>query len=267
VSDRAGFLEAILSDPGDDTARAAYADWLREQPHPFDRAHGRFLAAGLALDRVRAPEEPNEGVFFEAIREQTGAAPAVLAVQLRHLLGWGEGEWTWDNDAGAPGRVVATLTPEVVPCETRLQRRARRRRLRNRSAVVWERGCVAEVCLPVEVWATRGEWVFRHCPLERVRLTEVPGLVLTFARGRPGWRMSGELTLPKVAGAAILPEVRLLESHPPECEGLPRERAAANLWAWTDALLTRLADGAGDRWAGPPDWPKPLPEDVFDGPA
>ena len=277
MNDRAGLLSAILADPADDVARLSYADWLRERPHLFDQGHGRFIAAGLTLDRVREPEEPNEGVFFEALREQDETAPGVLAVQLRHLLGWQVGSWGWENETAAPGRVTATLTADAVAGETRHQRALRRRRPEPRPAVTWERGCVAAARLPLRTWATRGEWVFAHCPIERVELTEVPGLVLTVVRdpvGARGWRMRGELNLarrvgPPPANVELVPAARyqrFVPSYEGNPDGLTRDRAAVNLWDWTDVLLTRLAEDAGDRWPGPPDWPDPFPADVYRGP-
>lgn len=276
VNERAGFLAAILADPADDTARLAYADWLRERDDPFDRLHGRFMAAGLALHHTRVPEENNEGVFFAAAREQNDTAREVIAVQVRHLLGWAEDAWNWENETAAPGRLTATLTADPVTGETVRQRQDRRRHPEPRPAVVWERGCVTGVRLPLTTWATRAEWIFAHCPLERVELVEVPGLVLTLVRdqtARGGWRMSGELNLRRRRALGINPALpaaryhRFIPSYEANADGLTRDRAAVNLWDWTEIALTYLSQAAGPRWPGPVEWNDPLEADIYRGPS
>jgi uncharacterized protein (TIGR02996 family) len=275
MNERAGFLADILANPADDNPRLAYADWLRERDDPFDRLHGRFLWAGLTLARFRGKEAVEDGMFFDAIRDQTASAVRVLGVQLKHLLGWSEDDWNWDNEADAPDRITAAKLPPKVAGENRRQRQDRRRHQGPRNAVVWERGCVTGVRLPLVTWATRAEWLFTHCPLERIELLEVPGLVLTLVRDqttRAGWRMSGELNLPRVpvlGTNAHLPATRhhqFVPSYEGNADGLSRDRAAVNLWDWTAIALTYLSQAAGPRWTGPAEWTDPLEADIYRGP-
>jgi uncharacterized protein (TIGR02996 family) len=51
----AGFLDAILADPGDDTPRLVYADWLEE----YGQAErGEFIRVQCELARHEAPKHP-----------------------------------------------------------------------------------------------------------------------------------------------------------------------------------------------------------------
>jgi len=199
MSARDGFLAAILADPGDDLPRQAYADWLRETDAPHDEAHGRFLAAGLALHRAPAPEDGNEGPFYDALAAQDDTAPAVIGAQAAALLGWGDRTWAWDNDAAAPGRVTARRPPEVGlgPTTARAPRLARRNPPPG-EALVYERGCVAGARLFLRTWRKRGRGLLERCPLERLEVLDVPGLWVAFDRPGPDrWRAVGRLVVPR----------------------------------------------------------------------
>ncbi|AWM38179.1 hypothetical protein GobsT_37110 [Gemmata obscuriglobus] len=262
MSERAGFLSAILESPADDTARAAYADWLREQPGAFDRLHGRFLWAGLTLARFRGQEVVEDGMFFDALRDQAEAAPEVIAVQLQHVLGWGWNatEWAWDNETAAPDRIhVATIPPKVAN-ETPAERRERRRSGRARTtAAGYERGCLTWVRVRAKQWELAGEKILGSCPLQRVELLELPGLVLSI-ESDDGWRLRGELRPPLTqrldrAGTAAAP----IEASEPDRmeEGFARDKFVRRFAHSTWAVLTRLHFMAGFAWPGP------LPESMM----
>jgi uncharacterized protein (TIGR02996 family) len=272
---RAGFWAAILADPGDDSPRQAYADWLRETGDPHDEAHGRFLAAGLVLHHCRAPEDGNEGPYYDAIRDQADTARDVIAAQAAHLLGWGGGKWAWDNDAAAPGRITARLLPPASGAPARALRTARRTPP-PAEALVYERGCVAEVRLATAAWGARGRGLLERCPLTRVELLDVPGLSVRFERAGPDlWRAAGTLTLgparparpadPRFAAVGFGPE-RFDFVCPGPSGGWPRAWLCGHAWQVVTTVGANLRPRAGLRWPGPPDWPDgPAQDDVLPG--
>ncbi|HEY1188570.1 MAG TPA: TIGR02996 domain-containing protein [Gemmata sp.] len=253
MNERAGFLAAILENPADDAPRLAYADWLRERDDPFDRLHGRFIAAGLVLHHMREPVVGNEGPYYDAIRDASESGLQVLGLQLGHLLGWKPGAWAWDNDTDRPGRIAARLIPPKSegPSTVR-ERRARRRTPAPVPAVIWERGCVTAARLSAAQWLARGGVILRHCPLERVELIEVPGLELRVVN-ESNWRLVGELSRPhsrwRVDSVALHP----VQAPEPSLlfEGTPREALVEQLAALTGQVLTRLHFLAGFAWPGP----------------
>ncbi|HEY1186731.1 MAG TPA: TIGR02996 domain-containing protein [Gemmata sp.] len=267
MSARAGFLAAILESPADDAPRLAYADWLRERDDPFDQAHGRFLAAGLALHHMPEPVAGNEGPYFEALAAQNDTALQVVGVQARHLLGWAPGAIAWDNATGAPGRVTAAVLPESRPDESPTARRARRRDPAPRPALTWERGCLAAVWLPLATWAGWCVRLVHLCPVQCVRFHEVPGLVVRIERtGGGGWCCLGELELPEIkrGGTVVRPRVRAAYSCPAAATPAhTREVLVRSAWEWTDLVLRRLRLTAGDFWPGPAEWDGPHPADAL----
>ena len=258
MSDRAGFLTAILAEPTDDTARLVYADWLREQPGAFDQRHGRFMWAGLTLARFRGQEVVEDGMFFDAIRDQNDTAPDVLAAQLRRLLGWDRltTEWAWDNDTDAPDRIHVVALPPKTEGESRAARQERRRNPVPPPTVTYERGCLAALRVTAAQWQASAPEILRSCPLERVELLEVPGLTLRIVNW-DGWRIQGEFRPPHLRrrqnrdGTTVL-AVDVVACHPQHPQDvLTREQFVARVVDATWAVLTRLHFLAGFSWTGP----------------
>ncbi len=260
TEERAGFLAAILNEPTDDMARGAYADALRESEGPFqrkfDHLHGRFIWSGITLAKFRGMEPADDGMFFDAIKEQSETARQVIRVQARHLLGDGPSEWAWDNYPDAPDRVTARLIPPAVEGETTRNRRLRRRAPRPTPTITWERGCVMGMGLTLARWLEVAATVLACCPLECVEIIDVPGLRLNLGKGEHhGWSMRGDLDLPRVPNAtngATYPNAALLVRTFPEDPTLAHDRdmMVRNVWDWTAVLVTRLQEGAGNRWPG-----------------
>ncbi len=71
----AGFLEAILESPDDDTPRLVYADWLDEHGGPGESLRAEFIRAQVALARLPA-EDPHRADLdqrAQALHDACGA--------------------------------------------------------------------------------------------------------------------------------------------------------------------------------------------------
>ena len=80
MSDRDGLLAAILAEPGDDTPRLVYADWLDENDEPEEAEYLRLVCALVNLPENERTESP--------------AADRLLELS-GHVLPW------WQIDAAA----------------------------------------------------------------------------------------------------------------------------------------------------------------------
>ncbi len=258
MSDRAALHHAILHNPAEDTHRMGYADLLRESDDPFDRLHGRFLWAGLALSGIKSrPEPEGDGVFVSACNELAETALQVLSVQLAHLMMWVAGQWAWSNTFDT---VTASGLPKVGGESTRLRNLPRRGRVRE--SVVWERGMVHTLRLTRAQWRAGAEGFLRQCPIECVEILDVPGLTLSVIGPELGWWLEARLTVPAVPAHA-----RFYEQSPPHTTPArpahtwvvdfprgpiqSRDRFAEHVVSSTDSALAILHARAGDRWPGP----------------
>ena len=252
TTDRAGFLAAILANPADDMARGAYADWLRDGDDAFDKMHGRFLWAGMTLWKFRGLEPVGDGMFFDAIAEQSESAARVLAVQVKALMNWSWDRCAWENEAAAPDRVTVGAIQPPVEGETRQQRRDRRRAGGVNPAVIWERGCVAGLRLTLRrAWEVL-PYVLAQCPVEWVEVIDVPGLTLKIGPEQWGrWRLTGELNFPPVlgrSGAVLgLPPLVLSEPWGMSSRGGLLECIRVAVSDTVDLLRSE----SGDRWPAP----------------
>jgi len=259
MTDRATLLAHCLAQPADDTARLVYADHLRESDTPAVRQLGRFVWAGVTLSRFRGTEPVTDGMFFDAARDLEETGPRALAAQLKAVLGW---EWervAWDQDAYKPDRLTAAHMPDWVGGKSLLPRHTVGPR------AVYERGMLCGLRLTFAEWRRVGAAVLAVCPLERIEVLDVPGLVLTIAGpDAPGWRLAGDLELPSrnaalVAGVAGRPTqpTRLTAISPTAAErpdGLSREELCGDarlLPALSLSVALDLQRRAGDRWPGP----------------
>lgn len=265
MNEREALLAAIRADPADDTPRLVYADWLREQPGEYDRALGRFVWAGVTLARFRGREVVEDGMFFDAIRDQTESAPRVLDVQARYLFGWDRltTEWAWDNEAAAPDRItLASIPPKSEVPLTRRELRERRRTRLPEPALIWERGFVAGVRVPLyQLFHDAGRFL-RACPVERFEAVEVPGLTFRVQGPADGWRLSGELKVEvrRVGTAANPPKNTVVEytSALPSPGWEPgREHLVERAGRFAYSLCSFLMIQSGNRWPGPETLPEP----------
>lgn len=132
------FLAQICANPGDDTVRLVFADWLDE--HGDDPVRAAIIRAGVA--------RPDAGLF--AVRYSLVSRKEVW------VFGGGEGAWV-------PG-LIARLREELPdPRDSSYF-----------EVITYRRGFVDAVRLPWEEWAPRGDALRKVFPLSRVELTTEP---------------------------------------------------------------------------------------------
>jgi len=131
------------------------------------------------------------------------------------------------------------------------------------TVALFARGLLAELTVTLGGWYAVASGVLARWPVERVRISDVPGLTFALATREGTWILTGTLTLPRrrrslargPIPSALAPAVVLVD------EG--GEWAADQLFAgrselvgWVAAAAARLvADlsaAAGDRWPSPP---------------
>jgi uncharacterized protein (TIGR02996 family) len=132
---RQAFLKDIIARPEDDAPRAAYADWLKEQPGEDDQAQGEFIR--LQLECARLHREQDDDTPWDAEADK-------LEAQADKILSRYQKLW-------------------VKPLGTRV-RDAR-----------FDRGFVACVEMTWALFLAHGAEVFSLTPATRLKLVEVPG--------------------------------------------------------------------------------------------
>ena len=174
VTDRDTLLAAILNNPADDTARLVLADLRRESDEAEAQARGRFLWAGVTASRFRDTEVIDDPLYYTATGEIAAVASAGFPARWFADLGLGPrplttGDWVWDNTydrvAVRVGDSVGTFT----------------------------RGMMAELTLTLADWYSLSPAALAAWPIERVIITDVPGLVFAVeSPGYPGrgWRLT-----------------------------------------------------------------------------
>ncbi len=147
----ADFLQAILIDPGDDTIRLQYADWLEERGDP----RGEFIRVQCAL--ARTPEYIDIGPVTLTKGPMRGKATmkmrnhefvALRAREQELLAGHG---WGWAGDAVRACYLVGTDWRDVL---------------------IFRRGFVAQVTLPTQAFLDHAAALFRAAPITEVTLTD-----------------------------------------------------------------------------------------------
>lgn len=147
------FIARILADPADDTPRAKYADWLREQPDPALAVRGEFIAVQLEKARV---DHDRESRLAGAMM---GPPYEDLCRRERGLLEAHGPEW----QDGLPGEPL-----DYMPGTASF-----RRRLGDATAIfVWRRGFVERVECSCADWLSHGPAIVAAQPVTEVRLTD-----------------------------------------------------------------------------------------------
>ncbi len=240
MGDRDALLANVLNNPADETARLVLADWLEEHDEePF----GRFLRAGVVASRFRRVELITESEYYDALRTISDVASAGEPAHWLAVLGIGpspltERDWVWDNAADRVSVRIGTTTG------------------------VFTRGLLSELEVTLGEWYTLASSALFVWPIERVRVSDVPGLSFRIEHREQGWRLTGQVRLPRqnvplirhAVPTAIAPSAVLTHS--------PAEWAADQFFANRAALVEGVAkesaaivadlmDAAGDRWPRP----------------
>jgi uncharacterized protein (TIGR02996 family) len=241
VGDRVALLANVLNSPTDATARLVLADWLEEHD---EESFGQFLRAGVVASRFRGVELITEPDYYDALRTLAGIATTGEPTRWFTALGIGpvtltERDWAWDNEGD---RVTVRI---------------------GVTAGVFTRGLLAELEVTLGEWYTLATPAITNWPIERVRVSDVPGLTFQIERLAEGWRLTGQVRLPRqnvplirhAVPTAISPAAVLTHSaadwaadqffadRAALVEGVAKESAS---------IVADLMDTAGDRWPRPP---------------
>ncbi|QJX00286.1 TIGR02996 domain-containing protein [Frigoriglobus tundricola] len=241
MDERTALLANVLSAPADDTPRLVLADWLEEHN---EEALGRFVRAGVVAARFRGEELIDDPDYYTALATLTDVATAAHPALWVSELGVGPsplafGDWSWDS---VGDRVMVRIGAALG---------------------AFTRGLLAELNV------TRGEWyavasrALVAWPIERVRVTDVPGLTFTVEPVESGWRITGRLKTPRrnvplsriALPAAMAPGAVLALSSADWAadQFFPDREALVQGAAKECALIVDdLKEAAGDRWPPPP---------------
>lgn len=234
-------LAAILQTPADDTVRLVLADLLREQDDPADQALGRFLWGGVVASWFRTHhviEDPN---YYSASREIGRACAEGWPGKWMTSLGlapWTSARryWLWDS----------THDQVTVRC--------------GGVAGIFTRGMLSELQIPLKLWRHHAQGVLSRWPLERVRILELPGVLITVDKAGEQWRLAAALSIPRrrhrtlFAGpipAAMMPQPMIVEDGgewmADELFG-NRTALVESAAVYSHYLVGRLIESADDLW-------------------
>jgi uncharacterized protein (TIGR02996 family) len=241
LTDRAVLFSTVLDDPADDTARLVLADWLEEHG---EEPLGRFLRAGVTASRFRGADLIDDPAYYAALAEIAAVAKTGAPARWVAALGLGPdpltpGDWAWDN---AGDRVTVRV---------------------GSSRGTFARGLLAELEVTLGEWYALAGLALAAWPVERVVVSDVPGLAFLVERLASGWRLTGAVRLPRrnvpltgnAVPTAISPGAVL--THAPADWGadqfFPDRAALVNgIAKESAAIVADLMDAAGDRWPRPP---------------
>jgi len=243
--DGPGSHPRCLTDPAEDTPRLALADWLDESGSPGYQAGGRFLRGGVLASRFRgtAPIDDPAGLLWAA-GEIHATARRVIPPLLRSLgLGCAP-DWLWDADCD-----VLTVRHEG---------------LTSRAAVTFTRGMLSGLKVTADTWTSLGSVVLARCPLDRVEVLDVPGLVFTVEppNAASGLRLWATLEVLRW----VVVDRGVVQADDPatcwsQCHGeagaLTHTALVSRVPAAKLGLIERLATAAGHRWPSPRESPPP----------
>lgn len=245
MNDAIALWAACLDQPADDTLRLVLADLLRESHDRDEQARGRFLWGGVTAARLSTGgdliDDPH---FFAAQAELSAVAAAGHPARWLSDLGVGpaplaRSDWLWDVDRDRVTVRIGDVTG------------------------TYARGMLAEVAATLEQWLAVAGPALAAWPVERVAVTDTPGLTFAVERLAEGWRLEGRLKLRgrrvPLSGSVVPPgmgPVPVLADGPGEWwtdERFP-DRAAlvAGVTESSRALAADLRQIAGDRWPAPP---------------
>lgn len=158
MTEREGFLTAIIENPDDDAPRLQYADWLEEKGE-CERAEFIRVQIELARSKKQCCERLGELLPDVPVRIDS-ATTAFRCEQCRwcllkerELLQSHKTDWLPPEVAEAA--IFGSATSEQVA-----------------AGLKWHRGFVSEITLTCQDWFTHRESLLRACPLEKVTLTD-----------------------------------------------------------------------------------------------
>lgn len=153
------------------------------------------------------------------------------AAVIRHQVTSRGGSISWTADVMTPGERGFSRLPAVGPVSLEC---------------VFRRGFVAVVRAHLDDWLAHAADVLAAHPVERVEITDVPGLVFTVGRLGAAWMLRGMLTVPAYGPAGSASAYSWHAEHP------TRSALAGHAAADVAAIVGELRDLAGERWPGPP---------------
>jgi uncharacterized protein (TIGR02996 family) len=244
VTDRDALLSRVLEEPAGDTIRLVFADLLRESDDAADQALGCFVWAGVTAAQFRTDQIIDDPLYYSAHAEiervvvgghlyRWLAALGIMSIDLS------ESSWLWD----------CTLDRVTIRCD--------------QIAGVFERGMLAELAVPWDLWTATAAAILAHWPLERVDITDRPGLSLAIDRSESNWRLLGRFRVPRrrvplsgsVIPAAYAPIPFLMEERAEWCTEemfSSRETMLGSISSASMRLMGDLREAAGHRWPDAP---------------
>ena len=244
MSDPSHLRAACLADPADDTARLVLADLLRESDDPDRQAKGRFLWAGVTAAGFRDADLIDDPLYYTAQAELGAVAASGAPARWLGLLGVGHDPLTrsdWAGDA-THDRVTVRIGDTLG---------------------TYARGMLGELPATLEQWVAMARPALASWPVERVAVTDAPGLTFAVMRIGDRWRLEARLRL----GGRRVPLYRHVVpsavSNAPVLADGPAEWWVEERFADRAALVAGVVDAsrvlvadlrqiAGDRWPDPP---------------
>jgi uncharacterized protein (TIGR02996 family) len=237
-------LDLVLANPADDTARLVLADLLRESDDLSEQARGRFLWAGVTASRFRKDDLIEDPMYYTAHREIDAIAKAGHPAKWLAALGIGSnpsaaGKWVWDCTHDRVTFRVGTTT------------------------CLFARGMLEGLTLNLDEWYFSSPLVLASEPLEKVTISDVPGLSFAIDQLPAQCRLTARLKVPPhrivIMGGpipiSVAPSPILVETDGDwRVEELFPNRAAliAGVVSASASLASDLREVAGDRWPRPP---------------
>jgi uncharacterized protein (TIGR02996 family) len=240
VNDRDALFANVLDQPAEDTARLVFADCLQEHG---EEDFGQFLRDSVVASRFRDEELIDDPDYYAALAGITSFAKTGLPAAWVASLGFSHTplaprDWAWDN---AGDRVTVRIGP---------------------SAGIFTRGLISEFETTLGEWYAVSALAITAWPIERVRVSDVPGLAFEIHRLPDGWRLTGRVRVQRrnvpltgtVAPAAIVPGAVLVDDATDwSADQFFADRAALvdGITNECAAIVEDLKDAAGDRWPRP----------------
>jgi uncharacterized protein (TIGR02996 family) len=218
-------LATVLANPADDTSRLVLADMLRESDDPEEQTRGRFLWGAVTTTRYTAADSIPDEVFRTALNEVNSII-----------------------EEGYPARWLSKLgigPRPLIRQDWRLKRKNDRYAISiGASEGVFTRGMLSELFLPLGEWYELGENALVQWPLERIQITDVPGLIFTIRKTGDDWELEAgfELENRGVQATDTDPGLWVIrESYP--------DRESLTLWLTreSESLVHRLYEMVSDQ--------------------
>jgi len=244
VTDREILVANALDSPTDDTIRLVLADLLRESDVPEEQARGRFLWGGVTAATFRNDEIIEDQLFNTAQGELVAVTTEGDPARWLGSLGLGPSpllasDWFWDCTYD---RVTVRIGDLLG---------------------IFTRGMLSELSLTLGEWYAIASKAFTSWPLERVSITDVPGLSFIIERNNAGWCLRGRLDVRGrrvplttcVVPLGVAPSSFLLDAPANwvvEEQFATRVELVDRIGAVSAQLVDDLRETAGDRWPSPP---------------